>query len=702
MKKKLLLMIFATSLFILAFAMCIGATTIYRDSEGNELFRFEADENSIITTYEGSFPKTNSSGDALTWYVTATSTENGNTIKTVASVLTLDENYATLNNGTYSYKTSTVNTKTVVSVYFPSDKGITTLNLANEGYKNNINWDPSGTEILFVYLPSTLTTLPNRIVQGSKALVCEMPSDMPIETISRVSFYEAKCLREINIPSSVTLIDGVNKNDGAAFYYCVSLEKVTFGANSQLETIGTMAFNNCNSLKYIKLPDGVKKIGQHALSYTDLRESPFGAGSLCEELGGRCFGNIPDLESFIVPATIKKAEILGDNDWGPLAETNVGLVTFGNSAPITELVPVFFGRAIIDRIILPEGPTNIPNRYFVNATLTDVCFSSTIETAEERVFQGSTIEVIRLGANFKHFTNTAIDHQSFTNALKGLKEIYIPASFYASAPSTMYQSSYAFDCGSSNNIKFFYTGTSEQLAIAIDNFKNQTTVSGTNNWKFVGATPVSYEDYIGNTEAYANGNYIVYGYDSCEAFCVPFYTEDMSFDTTISYKSYLEKGTKAVACPVCGTLGEGVEVDPLFVCLGYSSPENGDGGISIRYTVNATAIEEYTKATGKSLSYGMFATTKQAIGNSDIFDGEGNAVNGAIALDVTKSNFAFIALKMVGFETEESKKAEFAIGAYVVTTKDEQKSYSYLQQGTPVNGEKYAYIKYNDFVSTNS
>ena len=54
------------------------------------------------------------------------------------------------------------------------------------------------------------------------------------------------------------------------------------------------------------------------------------------------------------------------------------------------------------------------------------------------------------------------------------------------------------------------------------------------------------------------------------------------------------------------------------------------------------------------------------------------------------------------FETEESKNAEFAIGAYVVTTQDGQKSYLYLQEGTPVDGEKYAYIKYNDFVSTNS
>ena len=78
-----------------------------------------------------------------------------------------------------------------------------------------------------------------------------------------------------------------------------------------------------------------------------------------------------------------------------------------------------------------------------------------------------------------------------------------------------------------------------------------------------------------------------------------------------------------------------------------------------------------------------------------------NTLIGVVSAEVTNGKFAFLSLKMVGFETEKSKKAEFAIGAYVVTTQDGQKSCLYLQEGTPVDGEKYAYIKYNDFVSTN-
>ena len=168
----------------------------------------------------------------------------------------------------------------------------------------------------------------------------------------------------------------------------------------------------------------------------------------------------------------------------------------------------------------------------------------------------------------------------------------------------------------------------------------------------------------------------------------------------IEYESYLENGKFIYECANdgCNAKIDGESAPALFTCLGYSAPENGDDGISIKYTVNSTAIAEYERVTGATLLYGMFATTKEAVGNGDIFDADGNTVNGAIALDVTKSGFTFIALKMVGFDKEDSKEAFFAIGAYVVTTLEGEKSYSYLQEGTPLEGEKYAFIKYNDFV----
>ena len=101
MKRKILTVSLMIALVIFALAISISASTIYKDADGNTLFTYEANDSKVITSFEGEFPKTDANGNALTWYVTATTTENGNTVKTVASVLTTDEAYFTISDGKY-------------------------------------------------------------------------------------------------------------------------------------------------------------------------------------------------------------------------------------------------------------------------------------------------------------------------------------------------------------------------------------------------------------------------------------------------------------------------------------------------------------------------------------------------------------------------------------------------------------------------
>ena len=600
MRKRILLITLSVLAFVLVLALGVSASTIYRDESGKELFRYELDENNIISTYEGEFPKTNENGDALTWYVTASATGGGDTVKTVKSFLTLDEGYMTLNdNGVYAYKGGTGATnRNIVSVYFPNDCGIKSLNLSDSGYRSTYKYAENTAEILFVYLPNTLTALPERVVQATRALVCYIPMEAQITKISHVAFHESKCLRQINIPSTVVEIAGKSASDGAAFYMCDSLERVDIGENSLLETIGNYTFHNCKRLKYIKLPDSVKTIGTHAFSFCALEESPFSESSRCESLGGRAFSDNPALKNFIVPATLKEAGILGNNDYGPLSDCpNIEVVTFGNAAPITELLPSFFGRAGIKKVILPNGPTNIPKFYFHAATLGEVCFSNTIETASERVFQHATVDSIRLGTNFKHFVNSSSDHYSFTNAMKGTSvSIYIPVSFYLEAPETEYRVSYAFDFGSCSNIKVFYTGSAEEWADALDTFASSTSDSSTNNWKVVGATVITYAAYAADPGAYESGRYVICDYDACLAFCEPLVEEGTERKGAIVYKSYLESGIKATLCPICSTPADGVSVPALFTTKGISVKNFGDvAGLVQGYTLNRDAIDEYKK-----------------------------------------------------------------------------------------------------------
>ena len=682
------------AIMLFAFAICISASTVYKDANGNILFKFEADENKIITSYEGQFPKADENGNALTWYVTATATENGNTVKTVASVLTTDEAYFTISNGTYSYKGGLITQYNVVSVNFPNDAGITKLNLANSGYRydNMYTYSPDRTEILFIYLPNTLLSLPERLGQATKILICDIPSNIPVTSISNVMFHKSRSLRSINIPSSVKEICGIDESRGAAFFMCDSLKEVTFGENSQLTTIGNVAFHK-SGLEKIKIPDTVTNIGEHAFSYTKLIDSPFTEKSQLTTIGARAFSDIPTLKAFIVPSNITKANIAGDADYGPLANSTVELVTFGNYGKITTLLSSFFGRANIGKIVLPEGPTHIPSRFFICAKIDEVLFPSTVKTAGERVFQSATVKTIRLGANFEYFANSIKDHHSFTHASNGIKEIYISASFYAQKPSTEYQTSYAFACGSSSKVKIFYAGTLEQLEIAIDNFKSGTINYGEKNDAFLKSTKICYADYISNPDNYNDKSYIIYDYNLCDAF----YEGKHNENVTAEYKDFMLYGTKTTKCLTCQS--SFVEsLDPLFASEGFSIPEDGDGGIVIDFKINLQAISQYEEITGKKLKYGVFATLFDKIGVNDAISYDGTATSGTVNADITCRNFTQVDFKLSGFTTDEQKLLKLVMGAYVIEADQNESKISYIQTKKPTEGNKYSYITYNDLL----
>ena len=253
----------------------------------------------------------------------------------------------------------------------------------------------------------------------------------------------------------------------------------------------------------------------------------------------------------------------------------------------------------------------------------------------------------------------------------------------------------------------YFVGTLDQL--------NASTIPDA----FTDATAISYANYKALSDK--SGKYIVYDYSRCEAFnggahgeatainncvgtcnlcgeAVVKHTEVNNLSVSIAYVTYDAEGTKTTACKNTGCGYSNEEATPaLFICQGYSIPENGRTAIVIGFIVNHDAIKEYKSITGKEIAYGVFATSQSNIGKNDIFSKDGTTPSGVVVAEILGDEYYSFELVITGFN-EENKNAKIAMGAYAKVTDGEEITYSYMQNFAPSEGEKYFFISYSDII----
>lgn len=551
MKKRILLFVLLTISLSIFLAIGVGAKTIYNDIDGNEMFSYEQDENIVITSYKGSFPKTDAQGNALTWYITSTSTVDGNTVHTVASLKTLGEAGNINESGVYSF-TSPVTNKNTVSVNYPDNKGITSIpafGAYGTRSKNNI---------LFAYCPNTLTVFPESLFQETPVLVAEIDDETPVTYVPHKLFHEARNVKTINIPASVVTICAQGSNQGSAFYNTLSLQTVTFAPNSSLTRIQAFAFESSN-IEEIQFPDSLVAVNQN-------------------------------------------------------------------------------------------------------------------------LFRGcKNLKVLRFGANFKYFENVDINgnpttsHQSLTHTATSIQEIYLPASFYLTQPDVNYRVSYAFDGAS--NAKFFFTGTREQLDTSIANFKNEGWTTGATDHNYIlnaynDNKIVTWSEYSQNKDSY-QGRYIITDYSQCDAFYKGVHIEDNNacvvncdrcktygvaeknpvhnISVAIVYQSYMEAGQKITGCTNEGCKNNTTEsIAALVISKGYSQ-DTKSTAIVLGISFNHDAIEEYATHLGKSVEYGLIASS--ACENNKPINRDGSLVSSnAVIAKFTGTDYILSQLKITNIK----------------------------------------------------
>lgn len=367
-------------------------------------------------------------------------------------------------------------------------------------------------------------------------------------------------------------------------------------------------------------------------------------------------------------------------------------------------------------IIKSNGHSNNGNTFYCCVSLVDVHFSenSQLETIqvlafntctslkeisipnsainiEPRVFQNCTsLETVRLGANTgKGLTEYNV--QSMLYQCSSLKYVYFSDTMVPTS------GSHLFPDGASDMV-FFYTGSYEKY----EALKSTLTKLG-NNGRFTNATPIEWDStkddqYYKDLATADKKSYVVYGYNSCNAFYNGIHTEKIedqnpcwlvecnkcgvtniysgneithNFTTEMLYESYLLDGVKKTYCTNANCQSKATEeaIDPLFTFVGYSSNDKGE--MCVTYRINTYAIEAYKSFYGEamSFSYGIVA----AANNDKPLDVTEKVIN----VDLSENKYTQIDFKLSGL-SEATKDVPIAMNMYVIEAKGESTSVKYI------------------------
>ena len=376
----------------------------------------------------------------------------------------------------------------------------------------------------------------------------------------------------------------------------------------------------------------------------------------------------------------------------------------------------------IRMIEFADGETPLDSKMFGSQMFTNskaleyVKLPNNLRSAGGQMFEKcSSLKTVIFGASFETLADSAVNFEYTSNANISHKELYISANFGGEGVTLnnnmfIYNSTATKD--ESPKMIFYYTGTKSQAEAL-----QAKALTTTNNGKLAYATIVSIDDFV-RAEADATKNYIVYGYNLCDAFYDGVHSASqispcviecsVCNDKIVNHISEYEelvveyangftaKGQKAVVCTSegCG-YAEISEMPALFENKGYSAAEYEGGGMSIGFKVDKKAIEKYEEITGETVNYGVFAVLADVIKTNDIFDADGKALDGVIAADITDTDFDIFNLKIVGFTGDQVDK-DLVMGAYVGVSKDGTTEYAYLQDVTNEKNDKYYFASYND------
>ena len=502
-------------------------------------------------------------------------------------------------------------------------------------------------------------TFPSSVV-SAKAGVCCM--------IKYSNLVEVKINHAIDFASAAKM-----------FYSNAKLASVYGFENIDGTNLPKTMFASCSALRYIKLPDNTTKIpGSFFQGAKGVNIVNFGELTQLTTIDAWAFDGTQNLvitlPDSVTTLNTSAFESAFKNGGSITIRPTSQLTTIGNKA--------FSGSNKLTGIYIPSTVTSIGESAFYSTGATTL---ENFENCQITTIKKSTFELATALTSIKIPETVTTIENAFIGNTK-LTKVYIPSSVTSFADT--------FGDGSWGNVQsantvYVYTGSDASVL---------STCA-----RLSGANVIPTSEYV-DENTYTGINLVV-GYSVCLAYNNG---EHGTIEIgAINVDSYMQPITVKNICTVCNYNAYDRIIAPLFICDGYSTPENGRTELVIGFSVNNKAIKEYEEVSKKSIEFGAFAALQSTLGDGYIFDENGNAINNAVVAKIEGYSYGMFELKISGFK-DNQKDIKLAMGAYVIATDAEAtdlektSEYSYLQVFAPNENEKYSFVSYNDVLNGQS
>ena len=471
--------------------------------------------------------------------------------------------------------------------------------------------------IVYVEFPHGLTSLRGNSVFGSQ-------NGIGYESL----------LKEMHVPNTVVTIESNSFKNS-------SVEKVYFEEGNTISAIVGGAFTNSTKLSFFEF-DKLKNLKTiNGLSNTKLKVVNL-LNCPLEEVQQGAFDSTP-IEELFLPDTVKKIdntafcksritsfkfpknlEYFGDNVFS--GATRFTLESGILPKNLTHIGSYFLANTILpELIVFPSGITKLPNEAFGKA-YTQSPDGKTGDLV--LVFLGKMTYFDPDGNDYRTWANSVTVYfaqntlsevnanvYSFTDKVSGA----LGSSVSQSGTLTLDVSNSAPNSTSAVSSQFIQLifcgnyGSVEQSYI----IKNDGSAITEDRGLFDMSAHTCYAFSNNENDCTADKICIVCDINKANA--------SHSFIETVVFPDLISKGTKSQSCTNEGCLVsvDGIELDPIIVCLGYSVSEFGVPSIIQGFIVNEASLYEYTSV-GNSFEYGLIAGVLSLATNSPLEYKDGN------------------------------------------------------------------------------